>query len=43
MLYPDLVTADVRDLLANSGFTENARFPGWQDWGQGDVLILDRD
>ena len=43
MLYPDLVTPDVRDLLANAGFTEDARFSGWQDWGKGDVLILDRD
>ena len=42
MLYPDLVTPEVRDLLMNAGFKEGKRFPGWLDWGKGDVLILDR-
>ena len=43
MLYPDLVIPKVRDLLSNAGFKEDARFPGWLDWGKGDVVILDRE
>ena len=43
MLYPDLVTPEIRTLLSNAGFKADARFPGWLDWGKGDVLILDRE
>jgi hypothetical protein len=37
------VTPEVRTLLSNAGFKADERFPGWLDWGKGDVLILDRE
>lgn len=42
MLYPEHVAPQHKALLANWGFTERARFDGWVDWGQGDVVVYAR-
>jgi hypothetical protein len=42
VLYPDRLSEDVRNQLQDAGYYESRRFPGWLDWGQGDVVVLRR-
>jgi hypothetical protein len=43
VLYPDRLDAAHFELLEQRGFTQRARFDGWVDWGQGDVLVFMHD
>ena len=43
MLYPDLIPEEVNQKLALAGYTPDARFFGWLDWGHGDVAVLTRN
>jgi hypothetical protein len=40
MLYPARVHATRHELLARRGYDVVARYPGWVDWGHGDVVVL---
>ncbi len=40
--YPQHVAAEKYELLAKRGFAAAERFPGWVDWGNGDVLVYAR-
>ncbi len=42
MLYPDLVSEETWTRLDEAGFRTLGRFPGWLDWGRGDVVVLGR-
>ena len=42
MLYPNLVSEHVVEQLHDAGYREIARFSGWLDWGNGDVVVLGR-
>lgn len=42
MLYPNLVSEHVMGQLHDAGYREIARFSGWLDWGDGDVVVLER-
>jgi hypothetical protein len=40
--YPAAVEPSRYDVLRVHGFAEVARFPGWVDWGRGDVVVHQR-
>ena len=42
VLYPDLIDEKTNQRLSAAGFKVVQRFDGWLDWGQGDVLVLQR-
>ncbi|MCP4836442.1 MAG: hypothetical protein GY895_16935 [Phycisphaera sp.] len=42
MLYPDRVSPETWSELEAAGFESAGRFEGWLDWGNGDVMVLQR-
>ena len=42
MLYPDKLSSVTIETLAAHGFTQVARFDGWVDWGEGDVVVFEK-
>jgi len=40
--YPHLLTMERLAFLNERAYIESHRFAGWQDWGQGDVVIYER-
>jgi hypothetical protein len=41
--YPKSVGPDTYDSLQKQGFIEKARFAGWVDWSNGDVIVYGRE
>jgi hypothetical protein len=42
LYYPNHVSADRYELLAQRGFAQKRRFHGWVDWNNGDVLVYQK-
>jgi len=40
--YPRRVAEDRHQLLLGRGYRAVERLPGWADWGNGDVLVMER-
>jgi hypothetical protein len=40
--YPRHISAAARSALEERGFTVARRFPGWADWGNGEVIVWER-
>ncbi len=43
LMYPNHVSTEKKTMLNSQGFTETQLFRGWVDWGNGDILIYQKN